>query len=73
MSRSLLAVFGTALLVSAGLWLSMCAARMGHLELLPAHSVRRIRWWQGHARYVQIGCALVALSAVCLQIGTAGS
>lgn len=71
MSRSAFAVLAIALLISFGLWLSTRAAGLAEVELLPARCRRRVRWWQGNARYVQLGCAAVAVAAACVQIGSA--
>jgi hypothetical protein len=71
MSRSALALLGIALVVSLGLWLSMRIAARTSVDVLPARYRRRIQWWQGNQRFVQVGCAVVAVSAACMQVGTA--
>jgi hypothetical protein len=48
----------------------MIAARFTEMELLPAHSRRRVQWWQANAGHVQIGCALLAVAAACIQLGS---
>jgi hypothetical protein len=68
MSGSALAILGIAILVSLGLWLSVRAAELANVELLPARSLRRVRWWQGNAKHVHIACAVLALAAACVQI-----
>lgn len=70
MSRSALAILAIAILVSFGLWLSTRAAGLAEIELLPAHCRRRVRWWQGNARYIQLACAIVALGAASVQVST---
>jgi hypothetical protein len=69
-SSTALTVLAIAALVSLGLWLSMIAARFTEMELLPAHSRRRVQWWQANAGHVQIGCALLAVAAACIQLGS---
>jgi hypothetical protein len=70
LSRSALAILAIAMLVSSGLWLSMRAARLAEVEVLPAYCRRRVRWWQHNATHVQLGCALAALAAACMQVGS---
>jgi hypothetical protein len=69
-SKSALAILAFATLVWFGVWLSVRAAGLAEIQLLPAHCRRRVRWWQSNARHVQIGCAVAACAAACLQIGT---
>ncbi len=69
MSRSALAILGIALVVSLGLWLSMRIAARTSVDVLPARYRRRIQWWQGNERIVQVGCALAAVGAACVQVG----
>jgi hypothetical protein len=69
-SRSALAILAIAILVSFGMWLSVRAAGLAEIELLPGRCRRRVRWWQGHARYAQLCCALAALAAAGVQIST---
>jgi hypothetical protein len=70
MSRPVLAVLGIAVLISLGLWLSMRAAGLADIEVLPARYRRRVVWWQGNQKHVQLACAVVAVAAACVQIGT---
>lgn len=70
MSSPALAILAIATLVSFGLWLSMRVAGLADLELLPARCRRRVRWWQGNARNVQLACAVVAAASACVQIST---
>ena len=46
----------------------MCAAGLADVELLPARCLRRVRWWQGNARYVHLTCVIAAVAAACVQI-----
>jgi hypothetical protein len=71
MSRSALAILGIAIVISAGLWLSMRIAASASIDLLPARYRRRLQWWQGNGRTVQFACALVAVAAACVQVGMA--
>jgi hypothetical protein len=70
MSSSALTVVALATLASAGLWLSMLAAANADVDVLPAGSLRRLRWWQAKARNFHLTCAMVAIVAVCVQVGT---
>jgi hypothetical protein len=65
-----LTVLAIAALVSLGFWLSMIAARFAEIELMPAHIRRRVQWWQANTGHVQIGCALLAVTAACIQLGS---
>lgn len=65
-----MAILAIATLVSFGMWLSVRAAGLPEIELLPARCRRRVHWWQGNARYVQITCAVTALAAAGMQIST---
>jgi hypothetical protein len=68
LSRPALAILAFAALVSSAFWLAVRGARLAEIELLPAHSLRRVRWWQGKARYVQLACAALGLAAASMQI-----
>ena len=72
LSTSALAIVAIAALISLGLWLSMAAARFARMEVLPAHSRRRVQWWQANTAHIQVACVLVALVAACLQLSGAG-
>jgi hypothetical protein len=67
-SDAALAVFAIATLVSFGVWLSVRAAGLAEIELLPGRCRRRVYWWQSNAKPVQIICAAAALAAACLQV-----
>jgi hypothetical protein len=69
-SSTALTVLAIAALFSLGLRLSMIAARSTEMELMPAPIRRRVQWWQANARHVQIGCALLAVTAACIQLGS---
>ena len=72
MSRSALVVLALATLASSGLWLSMraaAAAGTAAVEVLPARSLRRVRWWQANARHFHLACAMVAITAACIRVG----
>jgi hypothetical protein len=71
LSRSALAILALAALFSFGLWLSMRGASLEEVELLPARCRRRVHWWQRNARYAQLGCVVVAIAGVCLQVSAA--
>jgi hypothetical protein len=62
-------MFSIAALLSSGLWLATRAAGLADVEVLPARCLRRVRWWQGNARYVQSACAVIGIAAACVQIG----
>jgi hypothetical protein len=68
MSRTALAIFAIAILISSGLWLSMRAAAVANLDLLPVRNRRRVRWWQQNSRHVQLGLAGLALTSVIVQL-----
>jgi hypothetical protein len=69
-SKSALAILLIATLVWFGAWLSVRAAGLAEIQLLPAHCRRRVQWWQGNARHVRLVCAFAAGAAACLQLGT---
>jgi len=71
MSRSAMAIFGIAFITSAGLWLSLRIAATASIDLLPARYRRRMQWWQGNGRTVQVACALVIVGTACVQVGLA--
>jgi hypothetical protein len=73
MSRSALAIIGIGMVLSLGLWLSMRIASHTRTEMLPARCRRRIQWWQGNERIVQLGCAVAVISGACVQLGTSVS
>ncbi|MEP7179896.1 MAG: hypothetical protein ABI775_12455 [Pseudonocardiales bacterium] len=70
MSKSALAILLIATLVWFGVWLSVRAAGLAEIQLLPAHCRRRVQWWQSNARSVQIACVVAAAAAACLQVGS---
>ena len=70
MSKTALAILALAILVSAGMWLSVRAAGLAEIQLLPSHYRRRVQWWQSNARHVQFGCAAAVCVAAALQLST---
>jgi hypothetical protein len=74
MADSMLAVLLLAILVSAGLRVSMRVVMLADvqsaLEQLPARIRRRVHWWQVNARYVQLACVLAAAASICTQLGS---
>jgi hypothetical protein len=68
MAKSALAILLIATLVWFGVWLSVRAAGLAEIQLLPAHCRRRVQWWQSNARHVQIICAVAAAAAACVEI-----
>jgi len=74
MSSSTLAILVISILVSSGLWVSMRAIDLADLqaavERLPARQRRRVLWWQGNAKHIQLLCALVAAATVCVQLSS---
>jgi hypothetical protein len=53
-----------------GVWLSVRAAGVAKIQLVPAQCRRRVQWWQSNARHVQIICAVAAAADGCVQIST---
>ena len=69
MAEPAIALISIAALVAGALWLSLRVADTADLEVLPAHSRRRVRWWQSHHTHVYLGCAVVAVAAGLMQLG----
>jgi len=67
------AVLMIAVLASAGLWLSMRAVGLADVqavvERLPTRLRRRVRWWQGNARHIQMFCLVAAVASVGVALG----
>ncbi len=74
MTRSLLVILGVVAVVSVTFWMSMRIAGRAELALLPGRCRRRVQWWQGNERTVQLTCAAVAaiaaLTSLCVELGT---
>ncbi len=68
MTGSFLAVAVIATFVSVAFWTSMRVAARAELSLLPARYRRRVQWWQGNERAVQLSCAAVAVAAACVEL-----
>jgi hypothetical protein len=69
MAEPAIALISIAALVAGALWLSLRVADTADLEVLPAHSRRRVLWWQRHYTHVYLGCAVVAVAAGLMQLG----
>jgi len=59
-----LALPAVALVVAAGMWLSLRAVPASDLDVLPARCRRRIRWWQRNAGWIYACCAVLAAAGV---------
>jgi hypothetical protein len=54
-----------------GQWLTIRAAALADVGLLPARSRRRLQWCQRNARHIEFSCAIVAVGVACSQLGSA--
>jgi hypothetical protein len=68
MAAPTIALIAISALVAGALWLSLRVADAADLEVLPAHSRRRVRWWQSHHTHVYLVCAAVAAAAGLTQL-----
>jgi hypothetical protein len=63
-----IALIAISALVAGALWLSLRVAATADLRVLPAHSRRRVLWWQSHHVHVYLVCAAVAATAGLMQV-----
>jgi hypothetical protein len=64
MASPSIALIAISALFAGTLWLSLRMAAAVGLEMLPAHSRRRLLWWQNHHSYAYLGCAALATAAL---------
>jgi hypothetical protein len=63
-----IALIAISALVAGALWLSLRVAATADLGVLPAHSRRRVLWWQSHHTQAYLVCAAVAATAGLMQV-----
>lgn len=68
MAAPTIALIAMPALIAAALWLSLRVAATAELEILPAHSRRRVLWWQNHHAHVYVVCSAVAATAGLAQL-----
>jgi hypothetical protein len=65
-----LALLAIAVVVPTAMWLSLRVVPMSDLDVLPVRCRRRIRWWQLNARWLYVGCAVIAAAAALTHVST---
>jgi hypothetical protein len=68
MSQPMAVLTAVAVLVSAGMWMSLRVAAGSDLGVLPASCRRRLSWWRVNARGVYLICAVVFAVTVAWQL-----